>query len=152
MLFWEDAWTIVRWRIPIFKFHITYTSSCKYPISIDYLLNYIINKKQWFYVEFESSRTIVEIYETKFLPFMVFYSTNILNYLKCTPWRIHLICLSIVMLNVKLAYAQELSKINLPLNAFWILRAIVKFFKHVFKLKLFLLYISGRLLQNNLPH
>jgi len=55
--FWEDAWAIVRWRLPISKFHITY-SSCKYPISIEYLLNYIIKKKQRFVLELESSRTM----------------------------------------------------------------------------------------------
>jgi hypothetical protein len=36
-----------------------------------------------------------------------------------------------VMLNVKLAYDPELSNINLSVNVFWILSAIVNVFKHV---------------------
>ena len=48
----------------------------------------------------------VKIYETKFLLFIVLYSTNIQNHLKCMPGtrRIYLIFVyRYVMLNVKLA-------------------------------------------------
>jgi hypothetical protein len=115
MLFWEDAWAIVCLRISIPKFNITYTSSCKYPISIDYLLDYITKKKQRFGVEFESSRTIVKIYETKFILFTVFYPTNILNYLKCMPWRIHLICLSICYAKCQIGLCPR-TKQHTPVN------------------------------------
>jgi hypothetical protein len=115
MLFWEDAWAIVRLRISIPKFNITYTSSCKYPISIDYLLKYVTKKKQRFDVEFESSRTIVKIYETKFLLFTVFYSTNILNYLKCMPWRIYLFFLSICYAKCQIGLCPR-TKQHTPVN------------------------------------